>query len=411
MICKFSNPKKNWKTSHKCINDDENTLIVVSIDGFRYDYLERMKFTKSLNKLTKKGNLAEFLKPVFPTSTFPNHYTIVTGLYPESHGIVANTFYDKELNKTFKISDNEITRMPEWWGGSPIWVEAEKNNIKSAVYMWVGSEVVINGYTPTYHVGFDGKTTIDEKLSAVIEWLKMPKEERPRLIMVYLHEVDKAAHVHGVNSEQVNDSLKSVDRFIKKLYKRINRRRFRDNTNLIILSDHGMTDIKQNGQIYIEDIFDEEDNVEILSYVPHLLIKDNDDLNIEYLYEKMLNASVNNGHWMPFKREDMLERFHYNNNKRISPIFGVAENGYTFNYRNRTSITATHGYDNEDENMRALFMGVGPVFSKFPGQVIPSFSNTEVFNLLTTILNITENAPPNNGTIETMNMFKYYLNI
>jgi len=95
MICKFSNPKKNWKTSHKCINDDENTLIVVSIDGFRYDYLERMKFTKSLNKLTKKGNLAEFLKPVFPTSTFPNHYTIVTGLYPESHGIVANTFYGK----------------------------------------------------------------------------------------------------------------------------------------------------------------------------------------------------------------------------------------------------------------------------------------------------------------------------
>ncbi|ORX60066.1 Phosphodiest-domain-containing protein [Piromyces finnis] len=409
MICRFSNPTRLLKPKHKHI--DDNTVIIVSIDGFRNDFLERMEFTKKINKLSHIGNKAEFLKPSFPTSTFPNHYTIVTGLYPESHGIVSNTFYDKELNKTFNIRDNELIRIPEWWGGSPIWNEAEKNNIKSAVCMWVGSEVEINGMSPSYVVKFDPNTTLDEKLNTVSNWLKLPKEEKPRLILVYLPEVDKAAHNYGVNSDEVNLSLKLVDKFIYKLYKLINKNKHRDNTNLIILSDHGMADIKQNGQIYIEDIFDEEDNVEVISYIPHLYIKDDDKLNIDYIYEKMINASINNGHWMPFKRENILERFHYNNNKRISPVMGIAETGYSFTYKNRTLPVAMHGYDNEDDNMNAFFLGIGPVFSKYPGQTIPSFNNVEIFNLITTILNITENVSPNNGTVETMEMFTYYLNL
>jgi len=413
MICRFSNPKRIEKSKHKSDHDqdnDNNTVIIVSIDGFRNDYLERMTFTKNLNKLSFKGNKAEFLKPSFPTTTFPNHYTLVTGLYPESHGIVANTFYDKELNKTFNIRDNELIKFPEWWGGSPIWVEAEKNNIKTAVCMWVGSNVVINGYSPSYVVEFNPHTTLDEKLKIVTKWLKLPKAQKPKLILVYLPEVDEAAHKYGVNSNEVNVSLKQVDKFVNKLYKKIHKKKYRNNTNLIILSDHGMADIKQNGLIYIEDIFDEKDKVEVVSYTPHLFIKDSENLNIDYLYEKMVNASINNGHWMPFKREDILERFHYRNNERISPLMGIAETGYTFSYKNKTLPVAMHGYDNEEENMRAFFLGVGPIFSKFPGQVIPPFNNVEIYNLVSTILNITE-IPPNNGTVETMEMFKYYLNI
>ncbi|OUM58073.1 hypothetical protein PIROE2DRAFT_64648, partial [Piromyces sp. E2] len=241
-----------------------------------------------------------------------------------------------------------------------IWNEAEKNNIKSAVCMWVGSEVVINGMSPSYSVKFDPNTTLDEKLKIVSNWLKLPKEKKPKLIMVYLPEVDKAAHNYGVNSDEVNLSIKLVDQFIYKLYNKINKKKHRNNNNLIILSDHGMADVKQNGKIYIEDIFDKEDNVEVISYVPHLFIKEDDNLNIDYLYEKMVNASAANGHWIPFKREEVLERYHYNNNKRISPIMGIAETGYTFTYRNRTLPVAMHGYDNEDDAMKAFFLGVGP---------------------------------------------------
>ncbi|KAG4104670.1 phosphodiesterase I [Neocallimastix lanati (nom. inval.)] len=411
MICRFSNPIRSNKKHHH--ESEGNTLIIVSIDGFRNDYLERMEYTQTLNFLSLRGNKAEFMKPSFPSTTFPNHYTLVTGLYPESHGIVANTFYDKNLNQTFNIRDKDLIKLPEWWGGSPIWVEAEKNNIKSAVCMWLGSNVEINGYLPSYVVEFNITTTLDEKLKMVSKWLKLPKNEKPKLILIYLPEVDKAAHKYGVNSDEVNFNLQLVDQFIGKLYKKINKKKYHKNTNLIVVSDHGMTDLKQDGKIYIEDIFDENDNVEVLSYIPHLTIKENDNINIEYLYDKMLNASVKNGHWMPYKREETLEKYHYKNNNRISPILGIAEDGYTFTYRNRnrTLPVAMHGYDNDDDNMKALFLGVGPVFSKFPGQVIPSFENVEVFNLVTQILNITETAPPNNGTVETMEMFKYYLNI
>ncbi|ORX81796.1 Phosphodiest-domain-containing protein [Anaeromyces robustus] len=415
MICKFSNPIQIRRSKHKHLNDNDdndNTVIIVSIDGFRNDYMDRIKFTKTLNKLSKKGNKAEFMKPSFPTSTFPNHYTLATGLYPESHGIVANTFYDKHLNLTFNIRDNDLIKMPEWWGGSPIWVEAEKNNIKSAVCMWVGCNVVINGYSPSYVVEFNPKTSLDEKLSMVNNWLKLPKEEKPKLILVYLPEVDKAAHSYGVNSDEVNVSLLYVDKFIRKLYKKINKRKFRDNTNLIILSDHGMADYVPYGRIYIDDAFDEEDGLDIISYIPHLTIKNQD--NLEHLYERMLAESTDNGHWIAMKREEIFEKYHYSHNDRISPIFGLAENGYTFAYRslgNSTIPRAMHGYDNDDVNMRSLFLGVGPVFSKYPGQTLPSFNNVEVYNLVAKILNITDTLPPNNGTAEAMDMFKYYLNL
>ncbi|KAG4095309.1 phosphodiesterase I [Neocallimastix lanati (nom. inval.)] len=434
MICRFSNPvrsdskKLHMKTENGTekstidtdntntdtdtdTNDTTSTVILVSIDGFRNDYLERLEFTPTLNYLSLKGNKAQFLKPAFPSKTFPNHYSIATGLLPESHGIVDNAFYDKDLNQTFNIRDTDLIKIPEWWGGSPIWIEAEKNNIKSAVCMWVGCNVEINGYLPSYLVEFNATTTLDEKFNMVSKWLKLPKRERPKLILIYLPEVDEAAHNYGVHSDEVNLNLMLVDKFIAKLYKKINKKKYRKNTNLIVVSDHGMADIKQNGKIYIDDIFDEKDNINVLSFVPHLNIKDKDNLNIEYLYNKMLNASIEHGHWIPFKREEILERYHYRNNKRISPIIGIAEEGYSFAYRNKTIPLATHGYDNEDKSMRAFFLGVGPVFSKFPGQVIPSFNNVEIFNLITHILNIGETAPPNNGTVEAMEMFKYYLNI
>lgn len=221
--------------------DPDTTILVISIDGFRYDYLHR-GITPNLQHMLKNGVHAE-LEPSFPSATFPNHWTLVTGLRPEQHGIIDNHFYDKQLNLTFERGKN--TEMPEWWSGEPIWRTVERANKSSHVYMWPGLEVQ-SDVMPRKYWPYKEGVSIDERIDVVLEDLK---HDRPKYVSVYIPDVDKNGHLHGPDSAEVNDQLASVDKALGRLLDGIRELRLQDFVDIVVVSDHGMMSLKDNAQI------------------------------------------------------------------------------------------------------------------------------------------------------------------
>jgi predicted AlkP superfamily pyrophosphatase or phosphodiesterase len=214
------------------------TVILVSLDGFRTEYLSR-GFTPVLTSLASKGISAKYMRPVFPSLTFPNHYTIVTGLYPESHGIVANIFHDPKLNDTFVYIDSVKNAESKWWGGEPLWVTARKQGLISATMMWPGSEAAIQNVRPNYYVKYNGSMSLEERIDGVLGWLDLRKSRRPNFITLYASDVDSKGHTDGPYSKAVNTSLSLVDSMIGRLISGLESRGIQDAVDLIIVSDHG----------------------------------------------------------------------------------------------------------------------------------------------------------------------------
>jgi len=186
------------------------TVILISIDGFRFDYPEKAE-TPNLHSVIASGVRADGLIPQFPTLTFPNHYAIVTGLLPAHNGIVANTMYDPALHALFKMTDHAQVTDSRWWGGEPIWVTAEKQGQKAATMFWPGSEAEIEGIHPTYWLPYDKEKSNAERVKQVLDWLDLPASQRPTLLTLYFDEVDHAGHDHGPNSTEVNNAIRDVD--------------------------------------------------------------------------------------------------------------------------------------------------------------------------------------------------------
>ncbi|KAJ2725907.1 hypothetical protein GGI07_000952 [Coemansia sp. Benny D115] len=350
------------------------TVVLVSVDGFRADYLDR-NITPALRHIGKQGLRADYMIPSFPSSTFPNHYTIVTGLYPGSHGIVSNEFYDSQLNDTFVYKDATKNVQTKWWeGGEPIWVTAEKQGLRAGIDMWPGSTAVIHGSKPSYLIPFSNNVHPTEKTQQLLEWLDMPFERRPSFLATYMPEVDSAAHKLGPDAKQVNDAISMVDEALGDLWAAIAQRNLTNIVNLMIVSDHGMAASRAHkNAVYLDDYID-TDRVSGVYGWPLAGIQPKDLNDVPDMYSK-LKAGSKGQPWKVYLREDVPERFHYTHPTRIAPIIVVPEVPYYVTTRasgryhmrryrseDQYPIMGVHGYDNMHPLMRATFVAVGPAF-------------------------------------------------
>jgi predicted AlkP superfamily pyrophosphatase or phosphodiesterase len=220
------------------VQEQKHYVVLVSLDGFRYDYAKKYGATHLLALAKQGASAPDGMIPSYPSLTFPNHYTLVTGLYPEHHGIVANSFYDEQRKERYSYTDAKTNSDGTWYGGTPLWVLAEQQGMRSACFFWPGSEAAIQNVRPSYYLHFDNKFPDEQRIDQVIAWLKLPEDKRPHLITLYYSNVDHAGHEYGPGSPQVAEAVKQVDVLIGKLHASLDALHMP--IDLIVLSDHGM---------------------------------------------------------------------------------------------------------------------------------------------------------------------------
>jgi predicted AlkP superfamily pyrophosphatase or phosphodiesterase len=370
-------------------------LILISIDGFRWDYLQKYD-APALNQLARDGVHARRLTPSFPSKTYPNHYTLVTGLYPEHHGIVANAFYDPEFKETFDMGKAESNHEARWWsGGEPVWIAAERQGVRSACYFWPGSEVEFAGRRPEFFPPFDKRIPINARVDGLLAWLDLPAAQRPRFCTLYFELVDHAGHTFGPDSAQTATAVKQADNAIARLLTGLASRGLRDKTDLVIVSDHGMAPTGPNKVIFIEDLMDvSQVQVESTGPVAGVRPKSGDAATLAASIRAKKPA-----HLQVYLRKEMPERFHYRASERISPVVLVADLPWNIESKIGWPLRApsynvgSHGWDPAEPEMGALFIASGPSFKH--GDEFDAVDNIHVYNLLCAVLGI--QPAPNDG--------------
>jgi predicted AlkP superfamily pyrophosphatase or phosphodiesterase len=371
---------------------------LISIDGFRWDYLERAELP-NFQRLIKNGVRARAMIPAFPTKTFPNHYTIVTGLYSEHHGIVANTMYDPEFDAKFSMSNRDAVKDGRWWGGEPLWVTAAKQGQISATLFWPGSEAEILGVRPAYWKVYDDDFPNAARVDTVLAWLDLPAARRPTFLTLYFSNVDHAGHDRGPDSPEVKTAIQDVDALIGRLLAGLENRKIFDRVNMIIVSDHGMTAVTSERVIYLDDYLD-LDKANIVDWNPIAAVRPR-EMNEDEIYQKLAKAHP---HLQVYRKGEIPARLHYQNHRRIAPIIGIADDGWKISSRGRRNTregfytTGEHGYDNQLVTMRAIFIAHGPAFKS--GLVVEPFQNIHIYNLICAFLGL--RPAPNDGRIDSV---------
>jgi predicted AlkP superfamily pyrophosphatase or phosphodiesterase/Ca2+/Na+ antiporter len=374
-----------------------NATLLVSLDGFRADYLDRPGAVR-LRALAERGARAERLVPSFPSKTFPNHHTLVTGLYPEHHGIVANTMRDPNIAATFTIGDTLVARDPRWWGGEPIWVTAEKQGVRAASLFWPGGDYAIGGRRPTYYLPYDGRMPNAARVTQVLDWLAMPPAQAPRFVALYFSTTDDAGHAYGPPSAQVDTAITHVDSLVGALVDGLAARGLGDRVNLVIVSDHGMTDVSAERRIYLDDYIDLTD-VEVVDWMPVSAVTPKPG-KLAAVYDALRHAHPQ---LQVFHRDSVPARFHYRDHVRITPLVLLAGEGWTITSRERAKRLpaprgGTHGYDNALPSMGALFIAAGPDIDE--GRVLRPVANVHVYPLLARLLGVV--PAPNDGSADSL---------
>ena len=369
------------------------TVILISIDGFHPDYLDRYP-APTLSMLAKHGVRARWMIPVFPSLTFPNHYTIATGLYPDKHGIVGNNIYDPDFKQTFSLSKREETQNGRWWLGEPIWVTAEKQGQKAAAYFFPGTEAEIGGKRPSQWKQYDNKIPNSERIETLLSWLDLPGPERPTMILTYFAEVDSAGHESGPVSEGVRQAVAEVDKMLNKLVDGLKSRGLFEQVNIIIVSDHGMTVFDPRHVILLDDYFDLK-QAEAVAW-------NGGTVNIfpRPGMEQSIYSALKSKAPRPVKvylKQDLPARFHHSRSKRIGDIVAMVDEGWTLVSRERYREPArtadgsvifggAHGFDNHLKSMRAIFVAHGPAFKQ--SLVVEPFESVDVYNVMAEILGL-----------------------
>jgi predicted AlkP superfamily pyrophosphatase or phosphodiesterase len=374
-------------------------LLLVSIDGFRPDYLDR-GLTPHLAQLAKDGVRAESMQPAFPSLTFPNHYTLVTGLTPDHHGIVNNTMEDQAIPaERFSLSNRKAVGDERWWDeATPIWVSADRSGVRTATMFWPGSEAPIHGVHPDYWMPFDAAMTPDRRVDQVLAWLDLPVNVRPRFITLYFDGVDHQAHEHGPDSHEVDVALAQVDEALGRLLEGLRRRGIDRGVNLVIVSDHGMAPTPP-GQLIKLDALVKPDSVNVitLGVLAGFAAKPG--------HEREIDAAMTtpHPHMRCWPREAIPPRLRYGHNPRVPPFVCLADVGWEITTsealsRRTGTHLGDHGYDNAAPEMRALFVAYGPAF--VPGTVLKEFPNVDIYPLLARLLRIV--PEPNDGDLEPL---------
>ena len=384
-----------------CSAPPQPRVLLISLDGFRWDYIDRPGAV-NLRALAARGVRAERMIPSFPSKTFPNHYSIVTGLTPEHHGIVANAMRDPELG-WFRLSDSVAQHEPRWFGGEPIWVTAERQGLRAASYFWPGSEAPIGGKRQSWWKRYDGDVPRETRVRQVIDWLALPADSAPALISLYFSDTDDAGHRFSPTSPQVDSAIARVDSAVGAIIAGIDSLGLRDVVNIIIVADHGMTEVSGDRLIVLDDYIDVA-TLDVVDWTPVAAIAARDeDLFAERVYRALAGKHP---HLQVYRKGEVPARYRFNAHPRITPIVAVADEGWSITSRaslaargGPSAVTgAAHGYDPELLNMGAVFIAAGPGVAE--GRTIAPFRNVHVYELMAHLLGI---APaPNDGSLDSL---------
>lgn len=359
-------------------------VILISADGFRYDLADKYQ-AKNLLKFREQGVNADYMLSSFPSLTFPNHYTIVTGLYPAHHGLVDNSFYDPSKREYYSLSKKAAVQDSSWYGGTPLWVLAEKEGMLTASSYWVGSEAAIQGVRPTYYYKFNNLIPMNNRIQAVHNWLELPEEKRPHLILFYIADVDHQAHLHTIDSKETEKAVHFVDESIGKLVSAVDSLHLP--VNFIFVSDHGMMTIDTVNTIGLPASLDTNQfRIENSSTIVHLYAYNQEDVLPASIALKSQAIDYD-----VYLSDELPPEWHYSKiddrYNRIGDIVLVSHPPQVFKFNKQQHLNpATHGFDPRLTEMRASFYAWGPNFKQHDH--IPAFENIHIFPLIARILKL-----------------------
>lgn len=369
------------------------TTLLISIDAYRWDYPE-IHPTPNIRSLIERGTRAEGLIPCYPSYTFPNHYSIVTGLRPENHGIVANDMYEPEWNAWFGIGSNPAAREGRWWSGEPLWLTARRCGRTSAAYFWPGSEADIGGEYPTWFFPFVYKAPFEPRLTELMRWLNLPEEQRPAVINFYFEEVDHAGHAFGPTAAGTGEAVAKVDAEIGRILAGIRDAGLESSVDVILVSDHGMTETAFERVFVLSDYLSPDDaQVDFAGSFAGIRPS---GLEAEAILARLRGANL---HIKAYRKDEIPGRLHYRSSSRIPEILLIADEGWQIDRRPptreyyETRKRGSHGFDNDLQSMRGVFIAAGPSFPS--GRTIPAFENIHVYNLVCAITGL--DPAPNDG--------------
>lgn len=368
-------------------------LVLVSIDGYRWDYNKKFSPPR-LKQLAADGVQAESLRPAYPSKTFPNHYTIVTGMNPEHHGIVSNEFFDPARGAKYAIGDVKSVEDGSWYFGDPLWITAGQQGMLSASFFWVGAEANVEGGHPNYFYRYDDSIPVASRVDQVLAWLNLPPEKRPHFITLYIETVDSAAHRYGVESAQVREAVSAVDQQIGRLQDGL--KNLGIPVNLMVVSDHGMQDVDAKKVISL----DEKPaaarilaKFQVVGRGPQVLLYLNKGEKPEVIEEaaKILSAGARNYRvW----RRDQMTKLNYSATPRVGDLIVEPDLPYLVGMRAHSPVAsgANHGWDPvKNKAMHGIFMAQGPAFKeKFK---LPTVDNINLYPLMLAILGLNQRVP------------------
>jgi len=373
-------------------------VLMISFDGFRHDYLERFK-PPYLTAFYQSGVKAKSLRPVYPSSTFPNHYSIITGLYAGNHGIIANNFYDEKNNRYYRLSDRASISDASFYGGEPLWNTVQKNGMVSATYYWPGSEANINGIYPTYWYKYEHTTPHEVRIKQIMDWLKLPPETRPHLITLYFPDTDDYGHSHGTDSKEIKETVMKLDQSFGKLVSEIEKLPFK--VNIIVLSDHGMQNQDRHKVEYLDDCVDIKD-INVIGYGPYANLYIRDKSKVDDVVKKLNKCKKK---FKAYRREKIPAKFMLNNHPHVGDIHVTTQAPYIISIKgNNKFSTGNHGYDPyENQSMHGIFMANGPDIKQ--GLIIDTLDNIHIFPFVLSILKI-DHHPRIDGKKEILEKIK-----
>ncbi len=377
---------------------------MVSFDGFRHDYVEKYN-TPNIKEFIKQGAAAEVMRPSFPSKTFPNHYTLVTGLYPGNHGLVDNTFYDRGRDTFYSIRQRAKVEDSYYYGGLPLWQLVQQNGMKAASYFWVGSEARIEGEFPSYYHRFDDTVPHKNRVNAVFDWLKLPEAERPHLMTIYFSMVDTQGHEYGPNGQKTKEAVMEADSLVGMLVEGL--KKIDLPVNVILVSDHGMYEMQNKPEyfIYQEDILAglPKDDFIFVNNMTHANIFVKNKAKEDSIYNVI---KARESHFKVYKKAEIPAKLHFNTHPRIGDLFFVVEPAYSIYSKEALAkkpetraVWGVHGFDPSiTPEMGAIFYAKGPNIKA--GAKIPAFDNIHVYPFVAAILGIT--PPKVDGDIKVL---------
>ncbi len=367
-------------------------LILISFDGFRWDYPNR-GITPNMDFMQENGVTALSLEPCFPSKTFPNHISTVTGLYPQNHGVIFNNITNPFTGERFSLSNRDAVRDGKWYWGEFFWETAERQGIVTASYFWPGSGIVQENRHPTYREFYEHDRPYEIRVQGVLDWLQLPEEKRPHFLTLYFDEPDSKGHDYGPNSPEVNETIRRMDAILGMLMDGLRKLNLFEQTNIIIISDHGMTPVDTERIIDVQALLSGLDG-KFYEIGPVMMVQPSDD-SVAAVYRRL---KENARHFAVYRREEVPAYYRFSQNPFISSIVLVAEMGWSLHttrsaerYRQRHTTGGNHGYDNHHLDMHGVFYAMGPAFKR--GYRTGTVRNIDIYPLLCKIFGIIPRHP------------------